>query len=132
MILADYFRSEKDAAWDIARQCGVRHGFIRLPDNGPDFYAARELWCNASWVGPARGFVDPVKEIQSVILALENNLMTYGEAWAERGGDFDEGALTMLGELSTLSRLSAAREGSPSLKHSADKARQEEGEDEDD
>ena len=118
--------------WEMLVEEAWLRGFIRLPDNGPDFYAARELWCNASWVGPARGFVDPVKEIQSVILALENNLMTYGEAWAERGGDFDEGALTMLGELSTLSRLSAAREGSPSLKHSADKARQEEGEDEDD
>ncbi len=32
MILTDYFRYPKDAAWDIARQCGVRHGVIRLPE----------------------------------------------------------------------------------------------------
>ena len=33
MILADYFRSERDEAWDFAIQSGVRHGFIRLPEH---------------------------------------------------------------------------------------------------
>ena len=33
MLLADYFRSTPDAAWDIARQCGVKHGVIRLPED---------------------------------------------------------------------------------------------------
>jgi mannonate dehydratase len=32
MILADYFRYPKDSTWDIARQCGVTHGVIRLPE----------------------------------------------------------------------------------------------------
>lgn len=33
MILADYFRSEHDASWDFALQCGVKHGVIRLPED---------------------------------------------------------------------------------------------------
>ena len=33
MIITDYFRSQPDATWDIARQCGVRHGVIRLPED---------------------------------------------------------------------------------------------------
>ena len=33
MLLTDYFRSERDYAWDISRQCGVRHGVIRLPED---------------------------------------------------------------------------------------------------
>lgn len=32
MILTDYFRYPKDSTWDIARQCGVKHGVIRLPE----------------------------------------------------------------------------------------------------
>ena len=32
MILADYFRYPKDSTWDIARQLGVEHGVIRLPE----------------------------------------------------------------------------------------------------
>ena len=34
MVLTDYFRSTYDATWDIALQCGVRHGVIRLPEDG--------------------------------------------------------------------------------------------------
>ena len=32
MLLTDYFRSEYDLTWDIALQCGVKHGVIRLPE----------------------------------------------------------------------------------------------------
>ena len=32
MILTDYFRSTKDITWDYAKQCGVNHGVIRLPE----------------------------------------------------------------------------------------------------
>ena len=33
MILADYFRSKRDATWDFALQSGVTHGVIRLPED---------------------------------------------------------------------------------------------------
>ncbi len=33
MILTDYFRSNPDITWDYAKQCGVTHGVIRLPEN---------------------------------------------------------------------------------------------------
>ena len=32
MLLTDYFRSERDLTWDFAKQCGVNHGVIRLPE----------------------------------------------------------------------------------------------------
>ena len=44
MILADYFRAERDLTWDYALQCGVTHGVIRLPET-PDFDPAdRTHW----------------------------------------------------------------------------------------
>lgn len=33
MILTDYFRSKHDLTWDYAKQCGVRYGVIRLPED---------------------------------------------------------------------------------------------------
>lgn len=33
MILTDYFRSIPDVTWDYAKQCGVSHGVIRLPES---------------------------------------------------------------------------------------------------
>ena len=36
MILTDYFLCEKDTQWEFAKQCGVDHAVIRLPET-PDF-----------------------------------------------------------------------------------------------
>ena len=44
MLLTDYLRSERDATWDIARQCGVRHGVIRLPEDGKFDYTSLSHW----------------------------------------------------------------------------------------
>ena len=44
MILADYFRSERDSAWDIALQCGVKNGVIRLPEDGQFDYSSESHW----------------------------------------------------------------------------------------
>ena len=65
-------------------------GLLPLPASAPDFYDAPGLYTNALWIGPSRGYVDPVKEINATITALNNRLMTYSEAIAERGRDFDE------------------------------------------
>lgn len=44
MLLTDYLRSTPDLTWSIARQCGVRHGVIRLPENEGFDYADRSHW----------------------------------------------------------------------------------------
>ncbi len=44
MILSDYFRSEHDTAWDLAVASGVRHGVIRLPEDGKFDYADKAHW----------------------------------------------------------------------------------------
>ena len=33
MILTDYFKSKHELTWDYAKQCGVEHGVIRLPED---------------------------------------------------------------------------------------------------
>jgi mannonate dehydratase len=44
MILSDYFRPEHDTAWDFAIASGVKHGVIRLPEDGKFDYADRAHW----------------------------------------------------------------------------------------
>ncbi|UQZ90686.1 phage portal protein [Deltaproteobacteria bacterium Smac51] len=65
-------------------------GLLKLPSGAPDFYDAKRLYTQATWIGPARGYVDPVKEVAATVTALEKRLMTYSEAIAERGRDFEE------------------------------------------
>lgn len=111
--------------WEMLVEEAVLRGLVVLPPGAPDFYDASDLWCNAAWVGPARGFVDPVKEIQATILALDNNLMTYGEAWAERGGDFDEALEIMRAERAAMKDLrpEPAPAPSPVVPSSGEEAR---------
>ncbi|MBQ3549531.1 MAG: mannonate dehydratase [Clostridia bacterium] len=44
MILADYFRPEHDTTWDFAIASGVKHGVIRLPEDGKFDYADKSHW----------------------------------------------------------------------------------------
>ena len=53
MLLTDYFRSEKDATWDIGIQCGVNHGVIRLPETA-DF----DLTNKSHWETVHKRFTD--------------------------------------------------------------------------
>lgn len=44
MLLTDYFRSTHDSTWNIALQCGVRHGVIRLPEEPAFDICDRNHW----------------------------------------------------------------------------------------
>ena len=44
MILTDYFRSQRDTAWDIALASGVKHAVIRLPEDGRFDYSDVSHW----------------------------------------------------------------------------------------
>lgn len=44
MLLTDYLRCTPDLTWSIARQCGVKHGVIRLPEDCGFDYADRSHW----------------------------------------------------------------------------------------
>lgn len=53
MILADYFKSERDATWDFALQSGVRHGVIRLPED-----EAFDVTDSSHWASVHKRFTD--------------------------------------------------------------------------
>lgn len=44
MILSDYFRPNRDNAWDVAIASGVSHAVIRLPEDGNFDYGNGEHW----------------------------------------------------------------------------------------
>lgn len=53
MILADHFKSERDLTWDYAKQCGVEHGVIKLPETD-DFDATD----SSHWQAVYKKFTD--------------------------------------------------------------------------
>ncbi|WP_288229832.1 phage portal protein [uncultured Desulfovibrio sp.] len=106
-----YGRLYTQPIWEMVIEEAYLRNFLGLADAidalspAAGFYEGRQYWCSATWVGPARGSIDPVKEIQATIMALEARLATYGEAWAERGGDFSDALPVMEEELIALNKL---------------------------
>ena len=44
MLLTDYLRSARDITWDFAKQCGVEHGVIRMPEDKDFDITDRSHW----------------------------------------------------------------------------------------
>lgn len=59
-------------------------------DNSPDFYAAVDAYAEARWIGPARGYVDPVKEILAAAARIEAGISTLEDECADQGKEYEE------------------------------------------
>ncbi|MBQ4315753.1 MAG: mannonate dehydratase [Oscillospiraceae bacterium] len=89
MLLTDYFRFPKDSTWDIAKQSGVSHGVIRLPETA-DF----DMTDKSHWQTVYDGFMDyglrPV-----IIEPMPNELHDHIKAGDEKRDESIEKAIKM-------------------------------------
>ncbi|RAW92870.1 phage portal protein [Photorhabdus sp. S9-53] len=60
---------------------------LPLPAGAPDFLEARAAYCRAQWMGPGRGWVDPVAEKKGAILGMDAGLSTLEMEAAENAGE---------------------------------------------
>lgn len=58
--------------------------------DAPDFYTLRRAYAAAKWIGPGRGWVDPVKEADAVVIRMKAGLTTLEMECAEQGQDWEE------------------------------------------
>jgi lambda family phage portal protein len=68
----------------------LESGRVAYPKGAPRFRAARAAYCGGSWVMPARGWVDPIKEADAAVARLSVGLSTYQRECAEQGMDWRE------------------------------------------
>lgn len=59
-----------------------------LPIGAPDFAMFRGAYSQADWIGPGRGWIDPVKEREGEILGLANGFGTLANTTAEVTGRY--------------------------------------------
>lgn len=50
----------------------------------------RAAWLRARWVPPGRGYIDPTREIQASLEAIQGGLSTYSDELAQQGKDWEE------------------------------------------
>lgn len=63
---------------------------IKIPRGAPAFREAVGAWTKAKWIGPARGWVDPVKEANAAVARIKSGLSSYERECAEQGIDYQE------------------------------------------
>lgn len=63
---------------------------LPLPRGAPDFLEFPDAYSRAKWIGPGRGWIDPVNEVKGAILGMDSALMDYDEICEEQGVDGDD------------------------------------------
>lgn len=58
--------------------------------DAPDFYENRAAYLRCRWIGPGRGYADPLKEPQASVYKIQNGLSTREDECAEQGKDWRE------------------------------------------
>lgn len=61
-----------------------------LPLGAPPFMECRSMYSRAEWMGPARGWIDPVAEKQGAVLGMDAGLSTLQHECMEQGLDYEE------------------------------------------
>lgn len=61
-----------------------------LPAGAPEFMECAAEYARAKWIGPPRGWTNPVDEVKGAVLGMDAALMDYEELCAEQGLDADE------------------------------------------
>ena len=65
-------------------------GELPLPAGAPDFIEARGAYAACRWMGPPRGWIDPVKEASAAVLRMDAGLTTLQQECADQGLDYEE------------------------------------------
>lgn len=65
-------------------------GYLVAPPGAPSFWDLPAAYIDARWIGPGRGYVDPVKEAQSAGIRMDQFTSTMERENAEQGMDWED------------------------------------------
>jgi capsid protein len=73
-------------AYELVLEEMVDRGMVQAPD----YYSLHRAYAAARWIGPGRGWVDPVKEIDAAVKRMKGGMSTLEMECAEQGLDWEE------------------------------------------
>lgn len=72
--------------WALWVEDALSLGVLKLPEGAVRFWDNPAAWCACKWIGPGRGWVDPVKEQTASRMRVEDGISTLRDECAELGG----------------------------------------------
>jgi lambda family phage portal protein len=97
--------------------------YVEAPAGAPDFWDMPEAYMPARWIGPGRGYVDPVKEAQAAGYRMDNLVSNLESECAEQGLDFEENIEQIAFENELLEEAGVSRRVADAAPTVADKER---------
>jgi len=64
--------------------------YLRGDIEAKDYFKQREHWTRARWIAPGWGYIDPEKEINASITAIDNNISSLADECAAHGRDYED------------------------------------------
>lgn len=95
-------------------------GQVALPSGAPSFADAAHAWAHAEWIGPGRGWVDPMKEAQAAAYRIGSGLSTLEAEASQQGRDWREDAQQRAREARYLASLGLSPPGAEPAADPAD------------
>ena len=86
-----------------------------MPAGAPGLFEAPAAWLRARWLGPPRGYIDPVKEAQAAQIRIDTMMSTLERECAEQGLDVEEVLDQLAWEQDEISARKLARASTGSL-----------------
>jgi lambda family phage portal protein len=80
-------------------------GYLKAPAGAPDFWDCPAAYLKGTWIGPARGYVDPTKEVEASALRIDGRFSTWAAECAEQGLIFEEVFEQQANEIDMLNEL---------------------------
>jgi len=68
----------------------MEYGELPLPPGAPEYAECRAAYGHAVWVGPGRGWIDPVNEVKGAVLGMDAAVTSFDRVCIEQGEDPDE------------------------------------------
>lgn len=72
--------------WDMVIEEAWLRGMLTLPKGTPDFYLVRHALTRCNWIPPKKGHIDPLKEVNAQVKALDADITTLADVILEQGG----------------------------------------------
>ncbi|HYD87121.1 MAG TPA: phage portal protein [Vitreimonas sp.] len=79
-----------DQTYFAVMQEAFDRGYLTEPAGAPPFEEMPGAYCAATWIGPALGSVDPVKDRQAAQIGIEMGLTTLEKEAAAEGEDYED------------------------------------------
>lgn len=106
VLVGGRFASEIETVW---LEEAIDKEEVELPPSAPDFYEGKAAYCRAKWIGPGKGSIDPLKEGKAKELNMDMGTLTFEDACAEDGKDWEENLEQIAREKQRMEQLGITR-----------------------